>query len=276
MASTMTTDTTEICETILRKEKQYNEDKGIWPSQNRVVDRLLARQPEMVRAYREVHDKLAAHPHALSEFWRVLMSTAALWNPERNAEARASRDRLIEVNREIADKAAELAHLLEERSDLRNTSGFHDDTLYSVIGIIEAATEGNHLHRMYLRKPLKALSAQFDLKYWPTPEEFMAALASDADAACPEASDPLTEAATRASRPSKADFFKALFVAIDENRTVEHGWLPNDFKLTDETLASLANCALDLGPDDGVDGAYVKRLRQRERASPSAGDDLAT
>jgi hypothetical protein len=118
---------------------------------------------------------------------------------------------------------------------------------------------------MYLRDSLRGLSAQFDLKYWPTPGEFMQALSDDADAAIPEATDPLTEAATRASRASKADFFKALFVALDENRVREHGFLPNNFKLTDETLASLGTCALDLGADEIVDGGYVKRLRQRER-----------
>lgn len=41
--------------------------------------------------------------------------------------------------------------------------------------------------------------------------------------------------------------------------------LPNDFKVTDNTLASLASCVLDLGAEDLVDGPYVKRLRQRER-----------
>ncbi|HRK23036.1 MAG TPA: hypothetical protein PLX06_14555, partial [Fimbriimonadaceae bacterium] len=67
---------------------------------------------------------------------------------------------------------------------------------------------------------------------------------------------------------SKADFFKALFAAIDENSANSYGQLPRDFKLTDRTLASFANCALDLGPDDLVDDAYMKRLRQRERSGP--------
>jgi hypothetical protein len=68
-----------------------------------------------------------------------------------------------------------------------------------------------------------------------------------------------------ASRPSRADFIKALLAAIDENRGRNHGQLPNDFKATDNTLASFASCALDLGVEDLVDGPYVKRLRQRER-----------
>ena len=80
-----------------------------------------------------------------------------------------------------------------------------------------------------------------------------------------DATDPLTRAAASGSRGSRADFFKALFASIEENSVRNHGYLPHDFKLSDNALASLANCALDLGPDDLVDSAYVKRLRQRER-----------
>lgn len=93
----------------------------------------------------------------------------------------------------------------------------------------------------------------------------MRVLATDADCARLEATDPLTAAATTATRPSLADFFKALFAAIEENSAENYGQLPRGLKLTDNTLASLANCALGLDPDDLVDGPYVKRLRQRER-----------
>ena len=95
--------------------------------------------------------------------------------------------------------------------------------------------------------------------------QFVRVLAADAENAGMEATDPLTAAATMASRPSRADFFKALFAAIEENSARNYGLLPKGFKPTDGTLASLANCALDLGPDELADSTYVKRLRQRER-----------
>lgn len=265
MTDPIPTDPTLACEATLRAERQYNEDHEIWPSENAVINRLLARQLEMIRAYCEIHEKLGTNPPAFREFWRVVATTAALWNPVRNAEARAGRERLVAVNREIAAKAADLAALFDERSELHNSSGFSAPTLYSVFRVIDATAEKNLLYRMYLRDSLRDLNVQFDLKYWPTLGEFMQVLSSDADTAVPEATDPLTEAATRASRASKADFFKALFVALEENRVREQGFLPNSFKLTDETMASLGTCALDLGADEIVDGGYVKRLRQRER-----------
>lgn len=134
--------------------------------------------------------------------------------------------------------------------------------------MIEAASQHNHLFKSYVQERLDALRGQFDLEYWPSLGECLQELASDAEKAVMEATDPLTAAATTAARPSRADFFKALFTAIEENSARSYGQLPRGFKLTDRTLASLANCALDLGPDDPVDDAYMKRLRQRERNGP--------
>jgi hypothetical protein len=71
------------------------------------------------------------HPPALQVFLGLVLSTAAFWNPEKIREARAARSDLSSVNRQIARKAAELATLLEQRSDLHDTSGFSSDTTTS-------------------------------------------------------------------------------------------------------------------------------------------------
>jgi len=265
MNSLQPTNSQKICENLLLESKRYNIEHHILPSENAVVDRLLRRGIELRDAYEELHEKLHAHPQALQVFLGLVLSTAAFWNPNKMQEARAARSDLANVNQQIARNAAELALLLEQRSDLHDTSGFSSDTHYHVCNVIEAASQHNYLFRSYVQEKLGALHGQFDLKYWPSLGEFVQELATDAEKAVMEASDPLTAAATSGTRPSKADFFKALFVAIEENRAESYGQLPSDFKLTDRTLASLANCALDLGPDDLVDDAYMKRLRQRER-----------
>ena len=54
----------------------------------------------------------------------------------------------------------------------------------------------------------------------------MRELASDAEKAEMAATDPLTAAATAATRPLNADFFKALFASIEENSAENHGQLP--------------------------------------------------
>lgn len=270
MASAESIDALQRCEEILFEAKRLREDNKVWIDEVEIIDRLLARRLEMASAYQELYTKLDRRPHALERFLELLLSTSALWNPEKNAEARAERERLQAVNLKIAEKASELAVLLEERERLHNDSAFWSSTQYSVAKVIEVAAEGNCLFGLYVQRELSALRREFSLKYWPTLSEFVWVLAHDAENADVEATDPLTAAATKALRSSLADFFKALFAAIGENGAEEFGDLPHGFRLTDATLATLANCALDLGPDNLVDSGYVKRLRQREREERSS------
>lgn len=254
-----------ICEDILRKDKQYNLEHKCWPSQNRVIDLLLKRGLELENAYQELHLKLGHHPHALEEFLTLLLSTAALWKPEAMKAARASRDRLIVVNRQIADKASELSKLLSERCELHNHSGFAGKTHYHVCEVIEAAAEYNPLFEMEVREEFSRLHHQYDLKYWPSLSNFMDELFQDAHDVEIEATDPLTKAATESSRSSKGDFLRAFFTAIEESSNREFGRLPSDLRITDNTMSSLVNCALDLQEEEMASADYMKRFRQKER-----------
>ncbi|MEZ5440248.1 MAG: hypothetical protein R3F15_02055 [Lysobacterales bacterium] len=259
----------ETCQNTLIEGKRYNIEHNILPSENAVADRLLVRGTELKDAFKELHDKLHRHPPALKVFLDLLLSTAAFWSPEKIALARDGRNELTSVNRKISRKTEELVDLMERRTTLNNTSGFSSETHYHVCDVIEAASRHNGLFNSWVKDRLNSLRRQFDLKYWPSLGQFLQELANDAENASMQATDPLTAAATVASRPSRADFFKALFAAIEENSARNNGQLPDDFKLSDAALASLANCALNLESDELADGAYVKRLRQRERHGSS-------
>ncbi|MEO5326403.1 hypothetical protein PV773_24100 [Mesorhizobium sp. CC13] len=258
-------DPTEICEEILRAGIRYNVDHNILRSENVIAERLLSRRVELIDVYEELHGKLSGRSQALDAFFGALLSTAASWNPDKLALARKGKERLDAVNQLIATKAAELAALLDERSDLHNHSQFRTETHYDVCDVIAAASRGNHLFDWWVREKLAALSGQFDLKYWPTLADVARELATDAARASAQASDPVTAAGTRGARSSLADFLKAFFASIEENSSRSFGPIPNDFKLTDGAYASLANCALDLSAETLVDAGYVKRLRQRQR-----------
>jgi hypothetical protein len=109
MATRVMTDPTEICEAALRADKAYNIEHEILPSENRIIDRLLARRLELVEAYAEIHEKLHARPYGIKMMLGIVTNVAAFWNPQRVADARDARSRLEEVNREIAELAMDLA-----------------------------------------------------------------------------------------------------------------------------------------------------------------------
>lgn len=254
-----------ICERILEERIRYNAEHKVSPRESEVAKRLLARRIELREAYGEVCDKLSWAPTPLKVFFDALLGAATVWSPEEIRAAREDRSALISANRAIAIKAQELADLLKHRSDLLNTSGFRCESHYHVCDVIRAASHANPAFGSFLEGPLDELRYRYDLKYWPTLSQFVRALAIDAQHARVEPADPITAAATEASRPSGADFFKALVTAIEENSTESYGLLPSGFNLSDSAIASFASCVLDLGPEDLVDAAYVKRFRQRER-----------
>lgn len=250
------------CEKVIHADRAYNISHNILRTNVFVADRLLHRGLELEQAYDELWSQLQAVPRALPVFFDALLNTAAHWSPEKLREARDARSELREVNARIVEAAEVLAELLRRRTELQDAHGFTTGAHYHVCDLIEAASARNGLFQSWLQKPLEQLRGQFDLKYWPSLPAIIEQVAVDARDAQPRALDPVTAAGTAASRASLADFFKALFVAIEENGMREYGPLPHGFKLTDASYAALANCALNLDPDRCVDGPYVKRLRQ--------------
>lgn len=254
----------QVCEDILLDKKARNIQDRILPSENIVIDRLLERRGEVQYAYNELYSKLGKNLPALITILELLITVSSTHNLEEVKKSRDTERQLNEVNRQICSKATELAELLKRRSELINTSCFTTDTHYHICNIISEASLSNPYFTSYLQDKLKQLQGRFDLKYWPRLDDVMKTIADDARMAVPVAIDSITKAATIGVRASLADYFRALFEAIECNRQKECGFLPNDFKLTDNSIATLANCALGLMPEDIIDGPYVKILRNRE------------
>lgn len=249
-----------IHEALQSVRDSYVENQ-VWPTAVKVMDHLLARHVELVDAYAELHLTLPS-PASIAMLLDAVVMTAAIWNPGKIDQARAARAELEKTNHRIAEVAHELAELLRQRSALHNTSAFTSSTHFHVVDVIESAAGTNGLYQAYLQEPLLALASRYDLKYWPSLASVVEVIAADAEASRAQASDRLTQAATAGPRrASKADFFKALFVAIKERRS----HIPDGYRPSDATLASLASCALDLQPDALLDAAYVKNVRQRLR-----------
>jgi hypothetical protein len=218
-------DSVTICEDAVRVERASNVDLCVYADENAIYDRLLARRLELGGSYHDLHAKLGDHPNAVTTFLRTLAEVAAFWTPERIQEARAGRERLRKVNSLIASKAAELACLLEDRSDLRTHSGFAEDSFYHIVQVIDAAGAGNALYGCYVRKSLRALKSEFSLKYRPSPGACVATLGEDAERTELEAVDPVSAASTEGGRTSLAHFFKGWFTAIEGNGTDEGGFI---------------------------------------------------
>ena len=111
----------EVCEALLKFNRDDRIEKSILPTEVEVIDRLLERGLELEGAYDELHSKLGDYPPAMNVFFDQLLSVAAFWSPDANQEARKGKSRLNTVNRDIVKAATALAALLDERTELNNT-----------------------------------------------------------------------------------------------------------------------------------------------------------
>lgn len=255
------------CEAVLREDMEYNLAHKIWPSVNRVIERMLSRSVELHDAYAEIHKALDHHPRALKGFFDVFLYTPVAWSPEKIREARIARKELIDVNEQISLVASQLAGLLTRRDELKEYSSFSCDTHYHVLDVMAEASEHNYLFESHVKEHLDEVQYQYDLKYWPSLSAFVEVIGINADGTEVVANDPATAAATEGRRSGLADFLKAFAARVSDNTVKHQGFIPNDFKLSDNALASLVNCSLNLDVDDLIDASFIKRFRQRQRQS---------
>jgi hypothetical protein len=263
----------QFCEDFLREEIRYNQEHQILRNEVDIANQLLARGNELRDFYIEMFKKLpASHPQVRILLGAVL-SVGAFWNPNELADERVARKRLNEVNETIANLSAQLARAVDRRNELHNTSAFYSETHYHVLNIIEASAENHHLFNGWVKGKLSALRREFGFKYWPSLSDFMSVIAVDAKNATAVATDPITAAGTSSTRGSNADFVRALNARVEEDKEGSSFPLPPNFRLSNNSIASLLNVVLDIESSGLVDGAYIKRIRQRDRRKNQQTED---
>ncbi len=73
-------------ETILIETRAYNVEHQIWPSGNKIIDRLLKRSLEMKTVYDELVSKLSEEQQ--KSLWGAILGVATCWNLESSKSLR--------------------------------------------------------------------------------------------------------------------------------------------------------------------------------------------
>lgn len=264
MNTSIPVDIRQLCQSFLEEEIRSNQAKGILPSETAVSRNLLARAHDM----NEVYDEFASRGWSrvtIEQCLRIVLSTMAHWKPDQMAQAREKKRQLDGTNVKIAKVSEELATLLLQREELHNTSGFGSDTHFSIMDLIMDAGREVPLFEGWVKEVLLPIRGQYDLKYWPSIDQVISAFGRDAEAAPSYPHDSLTEAGTESARPSISDTVRALIRAIEEQRGRQYCRIPGDFTISDKTMATILNCALNLTMDQLKDAGYIKGIRQRLR-----------
>ncbi|HAT2250061.1 MULTISPECIES: hypothetical protein [Aeromonas] len=256
-------DAVEVCEGILRKEIENNEKNNIWPSINATVRVLLRQSRTMAPVYEELCELLPLERYVTS-FLDALISTFTFWDEDDMRKAREERGRLIQINEDIADLATRLGDLLREREDICNRAGFGCERETGLAALFDRAGEHNPLYTLYPQDEFIRLTHRYEHKYWPSIEDLLSELASDAEQSEVYAHDAETEAGTSSRKPSQYDVLRAFQAKLDDYAL--GGELPSKLRLSDSAMATILNCITELDADSLVTAEYIKSFRQKERA----------
>ncbi|WP_313052628.1 hypothetical protein [Pantoea piersonii] len=235
----------------------------VWRSAWPVFERLIARRVELTPVWNELWDKKVTGITLWNLTEQCIFASITSEKGE-HAQLWADYRELQALNKDIADAYIELARLTERRDELLNRSGhFHVEHMFRLTDIIDAAGSENYLYRSYIRPELQKLD-QYGLKYWPDVPALLRAAGEERPDV--EFRDEASKTIALGRPSQRTDFLRELFDRIHDLKSLIIYGLQRDFRLSDESLATLCNVLCDLQEDAEVDGPYIKQARQRLRS----------
>lgn len=252
----------QSCERILLDKKKENLKGNILAAENIVIDRLLARKSELSDAYEELYYKLHKKLFGLDYFLNILICAAANSSPITKKEMALTIDSIFLINQKISDSADLLEKLLNERDILFKNTDLNNITSHPVCLLLIAGGQHNFLFKAYVQEKLLALNERYDRRYWPSISDLFREVSTDALNCSNNLVHALPVTSEFSDYPSRSVFFNKFFAAIEHKKTLDNPPLPDEFRLTNRSLAALANCALDLAPEYKIDSNYMKQLHQ--------------
>ncbi|WP_343597678.1 hypothetical protein [Acinetobacter sp.] len=262
-------DAVESCHEILLEIQAYNNDNDIYSTWDKVINRLLVNNSvDLKKAYSELHEKLNNHPNALKALLEGLIHLAASFSPEQIGQEREKKKNIENLNKKIEKTARLLSSLLQRKNALKEQGGFSCSGDSSVLKLIMNASNINGHFNTFVRDKLQQLEGQYDSKYWPRLSECLDVLANDIVNSHVESSDSIVEAQiSKTKAGTLTHFVEAFYEVINDNRSVNYGHIPNDFNLTDSSLATLVNCSLGLDLSELKGSEFIKTIRSRVKTN---------
>lgn len=258
---------TVFCKDFIDRELESYKEKSIWKSYWPVMQRMIDRADELTLAFDEIvskfgySDKVEGYPPENAYVWLILEH---IWGSkgycrEDIKNARDNLKELCSLSEEITNLSEQLAAALRRQAELYEYAGFQRQDCQSVIGMIEKASEHNHLYNSYLSKPLNSLAGQYDLKYWPSRAEAVEAIANFERVQPSPVHYEIPDQVMQGRISDIKDFVITFDLKFDDD------WsnLPKEFRFSNNAMAEIINVVLDLPNDTLKTGEAVRLVRNR-------------
>jgi hypothetical protein len=130
-----------------------------------------------------------------------------------------------------------------------------------------SAGRSNNMFEGYLKELLRNTVGPYDLRYYPSISQIVAQLGIDAQNALIETSSELDLILTSTERPSNADQIRAILevVQLSQENDGENCYfrIPDEFELSNQSIATFVNVAFDIPFDKLVDDIQVRNAKRK-------------
>jgi len=259
----------------LNDELEYRKEKEVLPSEQAVINRLLERHAEMRPVYEWMLKNLYIKKWDINKYqWQVLLdvliNTAAFSSPDK---MKKKRDALYDARQtlvDISDKAEELASLMDKYMDMRERycltcpAGF-SDPLDLLDSTATAGPPGNlncFQYRSMVKDKIDNLRYRFDTRYYPSVSEMLEYISVAAYEHVVEADDRIDRVVLEHRNTSAADVYRAFYALISDNTHLRY--LPSEFKMPQELVATAITCALGLDVGN-ITAGNIKQWKRQVR-----------
>lgn len=235
--------------------------KASWP----MIERLIARETEM----RSVWKEIARYGLSWQQCHTLLEQIIFAGRSGTDAAVRRLKGdyrQLAGLNSDIVQMAEQLVAKLDAREHILNRNRFTLDNTVHIVELIDKAAAENSHYRSCVREPLLSLG-NHELKYWSSLQSILLTLARESVAAGFMAENDRALVCGRGELVP--DYLRELFSGIETARTCHWG-LPEEFRLTDAGLATLATVSLDLPKPASVAAVKMHRTRLSRDGFPGA------
>lgn len=255
----------EICEEFTKKNLEDLKNKQIWMSWWPLMERMLKRSNELEPVYAELCKEFG-NPSDTNIPFKLTLE--AIWysgkafSPDTVVHKKAVHTELVKLHDEIPRLARKLAKALRRQQEIAEPEDFGLGEYLSFVDIMCAASEGNGHYNSFLKPELEMLEGIFDRKYWPNLDDFIDAVAQREETR-PE---PLSCTLPDFVIQGRINLYKNYVLSLDED--IENCYqIPNSFQLSNASMATIANVALDLPADNLISPDTVRLIRHRIKSS---------
>lgn len=261
MKAISTHDPVDFCEKFTRNILIDLKQDDAWNTWHPVMERLLNRTVEMKSVYEELCNHLGYSIEndnpGLRLSLEAILASGEQYNQDSISHKRQVKNELKELSELIPKLTQQLSLAITRQRELFNLEGFSSGIQYGIVEAIALAGKGNGHYQFWLHDELKLLARKYERKYWPKPEEVIAAL-GEIESSRPPAAHGFLSKAVLEGRSAK---IKDFVLALDDDITGTDQ-IPETFSFSNSSMATIVNIVLDL-EDNVITADNIRVIRNR-------------